>query len=76
MVEGTAVEGNMLVRLLMEQFGVSTAIILVKLLATVCIMVVCIAGAQIKWVRPALISLIGIYTLLAVIPWSGILLIY
>ncbi len=72
-LRGTAVEGNLLIRIFMEQFGIATALVVVKLLAVMCTMIVCIAGSKITWVRPALISLIGIYTLLAVAPWSYIL---
>ncbi len=72
-LRGTGVEGNILIRILMESFGIATALVAAKLLAVVFTIIVCVAGVQISWVRPALISLIGLYALLAVVPWSYIL---
>lgn len=75
-LRGTGVEANLLIRHLMDQVGIGTALVLVKSLAIMCVLIVCIAGAQIRWVRPALITLIGTYTALAVVPWSMLLFVF
>lgn len=69
-LHGTAVEGNHLIRFLMNEIGISSALVVVKSLAVMCVLIVCIAGIKFRWVRPAMISLIGIYAALAILPWG------
>lgn len=70
---GTAMEGNYLLRGLMNLVGYLPALLVVKSATIALTGVLCVQAAKLTWVRSAFIGVIGIYLLAAIIPWSYIL---
>ncbi len=71
---GTSAEGNMLLRLLMENFGFVNALLVTKCFAILVIAMLCSMSASVSWIKTALRCIIFIYLGAAIIPWSAILL--
>ena len=71
---GTGVEGNLLLRTLMEQWGYIPALVSVKIFALSVICVLCILASTIPWLKSAMRAVILIYALAAILPWTAILL--
>ncbi len=67
---GLEAEGNTLVRMLMEQYGVVTAIVMVKSFALLLTVLLCLCGLSVKWVEAAMKGVIAFYLLMAVAPWA------
>lgn len=72
---GVKAEGNILLRTMMESYGVLGTLFSVKLLAIGIIIVLCQLASSVPWVRSALKAVISIYLFAAILPWSYILLI-
>lgn len=70
---GTDMEGNVLLRTLMNAIGVIPALLLVKSIAIAVIIVLVSLSAQVKWLPLAMKGVIGLYVIAAIIPWSLIL---
>ena len=70
---GTEAEGNGLLRILMEQYGYVSALVITKLMAVGLIFFVCACAKKYSWIQYALGSLVFFYTFCAVIPWVLIL---
>ena len=72
-IHGTAAEGNIFLRMLMEQWGYIPAIVTVKTFAIGVVCVLCMLSSMVAWIKHAMRVIIGIYLLAAVIPWAMIL---
>jgi hypothetical protein len=70
---GTEIEGNILIRSLMEQIGFVEALIVVKGFALVVIVAICSLAGKVKWLGFAMRGIAVIYIAAAVIPWSYII---
>ena len=73
---GVHVEGNLLVRTLMHTLGFVEALFVVKAFAIVVIILLSYQSINIKWIPKAMKGVIGIYLMLAVVPWTFVLLNY
>jgi apolipoprotein N-acyltransferase len=70
---GTAMEGNILLRELMLLIGFVPALVVVKTAAIGVVTGLCLYAYSVTWLRSAFKVVIGLYVLLAVLPWSVIL---
>jgi hypothetical protein len=70
---GTAAEGNPMLRALIEMLGLAPAVVLTKLACSGLVVLLCYQAHSIAWLPRALKGILGVYTLLAVIPWSVML---
>ena len=70
---GTDMEGNALLRGLMEAVGFIPALIIVKSSAIAVVSALCIFAYRIWWLKVALRGVIGLYLTMAVAPWCVIL---
>jgi len=71
---GVSMEGNALLRALMGLVGWMPALILVKGLSIGLVAILCHQASSIKWLRPAFCGVIVLYLMMAVVPWTYILL--
>ena len=72
---GLSAEGNILLRHMMEQLGYIEALIISKTLAFAIIVTLGLMAYRVNWVSRAMRFLIGLYMLVAVIPWTVIILV-
>jgi len=72
---GISAEGNLLLRVMMEQLGYIPTLVLVKTLALFIIAALCFISMQVSWIAKAMRLMIAIYLGAAIIPWSAIILI-
>ena len=70
---GTAIEGNPLIRTLMEEFGHVTALGLVKFCAILVVIALTCFAKRLPWVNNAMGAISCIYVFAAIIPWTYIL---
>lgn len=70
---GVWAEGNYLVRVLMQHVGHVPALLLVKTIAIASVGGLCWLAPQVSWMGKALKSLILVYLVFAVVPWTLIL---
>lgn len=70
---GTEIEGNMIVRVLMEQLGYIPALVLIKTVALGVIVGICSLSRKVQWLGMAMKAVIFIYVTAAVIPWSFVI---
>ena len=73
---GTAAEGNLLLRTLMESWGYIPALFITKSFAIMIIAGLCYLSTVVAWLPRAMRCVIAVYVLAAVIPWTYILLTY
>ena len=66
---GTSMEGNALLRNLMETHGVVFALVVSKLFAVSVIVALTFLAKEIKWIPVALTGVIFAYTTFAIVPW-------
>ena len=66
---GVEVEGNPVVLIMMQQFGIVGGLFLSKLLASLLLLFVVVSSQRITWVPYALTGVCGVYLVAAVIPW-------
>lgn len=71
---GTSIEGNLLLRSLMESYGVIHTLLGVKLACIGIVLSLCCVAHSIPWLRTALRGVTSLYLFAAIIPWSCILL--
>lgn len=71
---GVKAEGNILLRSMMESYGVVSTLFSVKLFAIGIVAILCQLASSVPWVRGALKAVISIYLFAAILPWSYILL--
>ena len=71
---GTSMEGNLLLRALMGVIGYLPALVVVKTASIGLIGVLCLQATKVQWLKPAFIGVIALYTVMAVVPWTYILL--
>jgi len=70
---GIAMEGNPLLRSVMEQFGHVPTLAVLKLTAICVIISLIYASAKISWVKNALGAVSAVYFFAAIMPWTYIL---
>ncbi|MBX7144418.1 MAG: DUF5658 family protein [Oligoflexia bacterium] len=70
---GVHVEGNVIIRTLMEQIGAIPALLIIKGVALAVIVGICGMAAHVKWLTLAMRAIIVIYVGAAVIPWSVVI---
>ncbi len=70
---GTGMEGNVLLRTLMQTIGYLPALILVKGFSLGMVAMLCWQAHNVYWIKTALRGVIAIYLAFAVAPWSYIL---
>lgn len=67
---GTGMEGNSLLREIMENYGAVTALVLSKGFAIATIIGLVYLSNQVSWIKVALKCVIVIYTTFAIAPWT------
>lgn len=70
---GVHVEGNFIIRALMEQIGAIPALLIIKGIALAVIVGICGLATQVRWLTLAMRAIIVIYVGAAVIPWSVVI---
>lgn len=70
---GIGAEANLFIRWCMEQFGPNTALVALKSVALLVIVALCVMARSVGWLRPAMKTVILVYLVAAIIPWSAIL---
>lgn len=70
---GTAMEGNILLRTLMNHFGPMEALAVSKILCIAVIIRLTTMAKQFAWVKQAMGAMCCFYLLAAVVPWTYIL---
>lgn len=70
---GVEVEGNPLLRHLMEEFGAIEALTIVKLVAIGIVVILTFLARKVTWIKGAMGAITCIYLLAAIIPWTYIL---
>ena len=70
---GVAMEGNPLLRSLMEQFGCIPTLGAVKLLAIIAIIGISLYASYYRWINNALRAVMLTYFFAAILPWTYIL---
>jgi hypothetical protein len=70
----TVGEGNIILRILMENLGVIPALVLAKLGAIIAIIGMVICSKKVIWIPTAFKMLTFVYIFAAIIPWTMILL--
>lgn len=73
MTFGTDIEANLIIKTLMINFGVFTALVAVKSFALVVIAALCSMVNKITWLAAAMKCIIVLYIFAAIIPWIMIL---
>lgn len=69
---GTDIEGNILLRHLMESYGFIPTLVIAKTIALGIIALLCSMSGYVRWLSTALKMVIAIYLVGAVIPWCYI----
>ena len=69
---GTDIEGNMLLRYLMESYGFVPTLVIAKTIALGIIATLCSMSSYVHWLGSALKLVIAVYLVGAVIPWCYI----
>lgn len=67
---GVNSEGNLILRTMMESFGVGMALLMAKFFALVCIVFLVKQASSKVWITNALYSLGVFYLVFAILPWS------
>lgn len=70
---GISVEGNPLLRLLMEEFGHIPVLTLLKSAAITLVICMTLLANRLPWIRHAMVAVGGVYLLAAILPWTYIL---
>jgi hypothetical protein len=70
---GVHMEGNALLRTLMNHVGYIPALVIVKTLALAVIAGLCTCAPKIRWLKHAFQGIIALYVVAAILPWSVIL---
>ncbi len=70
---GIAAEGNPMLRSLMGLLGLTPAVVVTKIACSALIVLLCSQAHSISWLPRALKGILGVYAILAVIPWSVML---
>ena len=67
---GIHMEGNVFLRELMHAYGTAIPLVIVKILAILIVLRLTFFAHNRRWIRPLIFSLIVIYFVLAVAPWT------
>lgn len=71
---GSVIEGNPLVRAMIEMLGAIPALCLTKLFAIIVIVALCSLHRTVPWIGRALKGVMVVYLVAAIIPWSFLIL--
>jgi len=69
---GTEIEGNALLRSLMETYGLIATLVVAKTLAIGIIAVLCSLTFRVWWLKRAMYGIAALYLVCAIIPWCVI----
>lgn len=72
-LRGVHMEANVFLRELMLAYGTAPTLLIVKTLALIAVGVLTLQAHSRRWIRPLILAMIGIYVILAVIPWVYII---
>ncbi len=72
-MQGVHMEGNTFLRELMLAYGTAPVLVIAKFLAIVLVLVLTFYAHNRKWIRPVIATLIAIYLVIAVVPWTIII---
>ncbi len=67
---GLAIEGNPLLRSVMESYGPIQALFWIKLASLPAIFFLCLFADSISWVKTGMVFVSGLYLFLAILPWA------
>ncbi len=70
---GIGVEGNPLLRNLMEEFGHIPVLALLKTSAVALVIIMTLLASRMLWIRHAMLAVTGVYLLAAIVPWTYLL---
>lgn len=70
---GLGIEGNPLLRVVMEEFGHIPTLAFLKLLAILIIVLLTVISARMPWVKGAMGAVSLVYLVAAIVPWTYIL---
>lgn len=70
---GSEIEANIIIRTLIDAFGLFPALLLVKCAAIAIVVALCSISHKVRWVGSALKGIIVLYLLAAIIPWAMVL---
>ncbi|MCC6219817.1 MAG: hypothetical protein IT291_01095 [Deltaproteobacteria bacterium] len=70
---GSSIEGNPLLRSLMDEVGTVSALAYAKILAIVVVVTLTLITAKVPWVKRALGAISAVYVFGAILPWTYIL---
>lgn len=71
---GLQIEGNILIRTLMQMWGAELAVVVVKSFAIIVTIILSVMSLRVHWLPRALRLVAAIYLLCAILPWSAIIL--
>jgi hypothetical protein len=71
---GVGGEGNGLLRYAMSVYGIVPALVMAKGMAVLLIFGLCSISHRVTWIENAFKGLIALYLVLAILPWTSILL--
>lgn len=72
-IHGTSFEGNAMLRIFMEYFGVVPALVVAKSIAIAAVALLVVLSKSVRWVPIALFGVNVIYFTAAILPWSFLL---
>ncbi|MDZ4785313.1 MAG: DUF5658 family protein [bacterium] len=72
-MQGLHMERNTFLRELMRAYGMAPVLVIAKFLAVVLVIGLTTYAHRRKWIRPLIAALVGIYLVLAVVPWMYII---
>jgi len=72
-VFGADMEGNALLRDLVSTFGAVKALFFVKAITALFAIFLTLRAHRRRWIRPIIVALVGIYLILAIVPWVVVL---
>ena len=72
-MQGLHMERNRFLRELMRAYGTAPVLVAAKFVAVVLIVVLTSYAHRRKWIRPVIASLVAVYLVLAVVPWTYII---
>lgn len=73
---GIHLEGNLFLQSLMHEMGYIEALFIVKFFAILATIFLCYRSSKITWMPQAMEVIISFYLIIAVVPWSFVLLVF
>lgn len=72
-MQGLHMEGNTFLRELMRAYGTAPVLFVAKLVAVILVVVLTTYAHRRRWLRPLIAALVAVYLILAVVPWTYII---